>query len=302
MDELGRIRTFINVVKAGSFSAAARHLSSVSSVVRQVNSLEEELGVRLLNRSTRSLSLTEAGRLFYDRVTVLSDSLSNITSEVRSINEEIKGPLKVSLRVAAGTTIITPNLPKFFSRYPDLSLDIILTDERRDITSEGIDVAMWMGDLGDSTLIARRLSPTRRIVCASPTYLSKHGVPRTPQDLLKHNCLLFTAPSYSGRWSFSRDDGDIEELEVRGSVRSDNGLVLLGSALSGVGIAIAHEWMMRSFIQQGFMTRILDDYTVNPRPGDADLYAVYPSTRRHSRKVKAFVDFLVDTFATDERS
>lgn len=300
MEELGRIRTFINVVKVGSFSAAARHLSSVSSVVRQVNSLEEELGVRLLNRSTRSLSLTDAGRLFYERATSISDALTNVASEVKSLDEEVKGSLKVSLRVTAATTIIAPNLPKLFSKYPDLSLDIILTDERLDIVSEGIDVAMWLGELNDSNLIARRLSPTRRIVCASPAYLARYGIPRTPQDLSSHNCLLFTAPSYGSRWGFSRD-GKTEEVEVRGSVRSDNGLVLLSSALAGVGMLIAHEWMMRGFIQQGSVTRILSDYTVNPRPGDADLYAVYPSSRRVSRKVKAFLEFLAETFASDGR-
>lgn len=301
MEELGRIRTFISVVKAGSFSAAARHVSSVSSVARQVNSLEEELGVRLLNRSTRSLSLTDAGKLFYDRVTLISDSLANVSSEVKSLNEDVRGALKVSLRITAGTTIIGPNLPRLFAKYPELSLDVILTDERRDIIAEGIDVAMWLGDLADSNLISRRISPTRRIVCASPNYLAAHGVPQAPADLLHHNCLMFTAPSYGTTWGFSRD-GNLEEHEVRGSVRSDNGLVLLASAIEGVGILVAHEWMMRGLIQQGKMVRILEEYTVTPRPADADLYAVFPSSRRLSRKVRAFVDFLVEIFAQDERS
>lgn len=301
MDELGRIRTFINVVKAGSFSAAARHLSSVSSVVRQVNSLEEELGVRLLNRSTRSLSLTDAGRLFYDRATVIADSLASAASEAKSLTEDVKGPLKVSLRVTAGTTVIVPNLQKLFAQHPELSLDILLTDERRDIIAEGIDVAMWMGELTDSNLVSRRLSSTRRIVCASPAYLSTHGIPQAPQDLANHQCLLFTAPSYGNRWSFSRD-GEKQDVEVGGHVRSDNGLVLLASGVAGVGIVIAHEWMMRTLIEQGLMVRILNAYTVNPRPGDADLYAVYPSSRRLSRKVRVFVDFLVEIFAVKDRS
>lgn len=300
MEELGRIRTFISVVKAGSFSAAARHVSSVSSVARQINSLEEELGVRLLNRSTRSLSLTDAGRLFYHRVTQISNSLASVSSEVRSLNDEVKGSLKVSLRITAGTTIIAPNLPKLFAKYPDLSLDVILTDERRDIIAEGIDVAMWLGELSDSNLISRRISPTRRVVCASPSYLAKRGIPKAPKDLLEHNCLMFTAPYYGQTWGFTRD-GNHEEYEVRGSVRSDNGLVLLGSAIEGVGVLVAHEWMMRSLIQQGKMVRILEEYTVTPRPADADLYAVFPSSRRLSRKVRAFVDFLVEIFAEEAR-
>src|SRR5438128_1682023 len=237
MDELTQIRTFISVIQAGSFSAAARHLSSISSVVRQVNALEEDLGVRLLNRTTRKLSLTDAGRLFYDRVTEIADDLDCAKLEVRSLKDDVKGLLKVSLRVTAGTTIVVPALPKLLAQYPELHLDILLTDERRDLIANRIDVAMWMGDLGDANLVAKRLSPTRRIVCGSPAYLAQHGVPGTPDDLLRHNCLLFNAPSYSNRWGFTRD-GKREEVDVRGSVRSENGLILLSSGIAGLGLII----------------------------------------------------------------
>ena len=296
MDELTLIRTFINVVKAGSFSAAARHRSSISSVVRQVNALEDKLGLRLLNRSTRSLSLTDAGRLFFERGTKIVDDLSNAVSEAKSLKEEVKGPLKVTLRVTAGTTVVVPALAKLLRQYPELSIDISLTDERRDLVANGIDVAMWLGELTDSSLIARRLSPTRRIVCGTPAYFAKHGIPQAPQDLLQHNCLVFTAPSYNNRWGFSRG-GQKEEVEVRGSVTSDNGLILLSAGLQDVGLIVVHEWMVRNLIQEGRMIRVLDQYTVNPRPGDADLYAVYPSSRAASQKVKVFVNFLVETFA-----
>ena len=298
MDELTRIRTFMSVVQAGSFSAASRHLSSISSVVRQVNALEEELGVRLLNRSTRRLSLTDAGRLFYERVTKIADDLDSAKLEVRSLKDDVRGQLKVSLRVTAGTTIVVPALPKLLAQYPELHLDILLTDERRDLIANRIDVAMWMGDLGDANLVAKRLSPTRRIVCGSPGYLDKHGVPSTPDDLRHHNCLVFAAPSYGNRWGFARD-GKTEEVDVRGSVRSDNGLILLSSGIAGLGLIIVHEWMVRNLIAEGRMTPVLSDYTVNPRPGDADLYAVYPSGGSLSRKVKAFVDFLIETFDAD---
>jgi DNA-binding transcriptional LysR family regulator len=180
MDEFTRIKTFIKVVKAGSFSAVARDESSVSSVARQVKALEEELGARLLNRSTRSLSLTDAGRRFYDRVTLIANDLSKAMSEASSMQEEVKGVLRVSLRVTAGTTVVVPALPRFLSRYPELELDLSLTDERCDLIASNIDVALWLGNLPDAEIVARRLSRTRRIVYGSARYFEKHGVPLTP--------------------------------------------------------------------------------------------------------------------------
>lgn len=299
MDEFTRIQTFIKVVEAGSFSAAARHESSISSVARQVKSLEDELGVRLLNRSTRSLSLTEPGRRFYERVCVIANDLKNAKSEATSFQESVKGVLRVSLRVSTGTTIIVPALPTLLEQYPELSIDISLTDERRDLVANNIDVAVWMGNIPDSELVARRLSPSQRIVCGSPTYFQRHGVPRSPADLREHNCVLFTARSYGNVWGFTRDDQH-EEIEVQGTVRSDNGLVLLSAALSGLGLIVVHEWMVRLPIAQGALVRVLDDYSVNPKAGDAELYAVYPSSRGLSRKVRVFVDFLVALFRGQE--
>ena len=299
MDEFTRIRTFIKVVEAGSFSAAARDVSSISAVARQVKSLEDELGVRLLNRSTRSLSLTDAGRRFYDRVTAISHDLNTALSEAKSLQEEVKGLLRVSLRVTAGMLVVIPALPRLLAQYPELELDITLSDERRDLIANNIDVAVWLGDLPDAEIVARRLSPSRRIVCGSTAYFKKHGIPQTPQDLRDHNCLLFAAPSYRNRWSFTRG-GEQEEVEVSGSIRSDNGLVLLASGLADLGVIIVHEWMIRHLLAQGRMTRVLGEYAVNPRPGDADLYAIYPSSRGLSRKVRVFIDFLVDAFSVQD--
>jgi DNA-binding transcriptional LysR family regulator len=301
MDEFARIQTFIKVVEAGSFSAAARDVSSVSSVARQVRSLEDELGVRLLNRSTRSLSLTEPGRRFYESARTIANDLSNAKAEAKSFQDSVKGDLRVSLRVSAGTTVIVPALPAFLQRYPELTLDISLTDERRDLIANNIDVAVWMGHLADSEIVARRLSPGERIVCGSPDYFKRRGVPRTPGDLRGHDCLLFTARSYGNRWGFTRE-GELEEIEVRGSLRTDNGLVLLSAALADLGLIVVHNWMVRSLVSQRRLVRVLSDYTVNPRPGDAELYAVYASSRGLSRKVRVFVDFLVELFQSQDAS
>ena len=295
MDEFARIQTFIRVVEAGSFSAAARQDSSISSVARQVKSLEDELGVRLLNRSTRSLSLTEPGRAFYERVSAIARNLNNAKSEAKSFQESVKGVLRVSLRVSAGTTIIVPALPALLEQYPELSLEISLTDERLDLVANNIDVAVWMGNLPDSEIVAKRLSPTQRIICGSPAYFEEHKVPKTPADLRRHNCILFTARSYGNVWGFTRD-GRHEDIEVGGNVRSSNGLVLLSAALADIGVIMVHEWMVRFHMSQGRLIRVLSDYTVNPKAGEAELYAVYPSRVGVSRKVRVFLDFLCELF------
>jgi DNA-binding transcriptional LysR family regulator len=240
-DEFTRIMTFIKVVEAGGFSAAARDVSSTSAVSRQVQSLESELGVRLLNRNTRRVALTDAGRRFYARASAIARELKQAKSEVSSQEEEVRGTLRVTLRVTAGTTIVVPALPRFLSQYPNLELDIALTDERRDLIANNIDVVMWLGDLPDSDLIARRLCRTGRVVCGSPAYFERHGIPREPESLRHHNCLLYAQPSYGNRWSFTRD-GKETAVEVRGSVKSENGLVLLSAALTNLGIFIDHRW------------------------------------------------------------
>jgi DNA-binding transcriptional LysR family regulator len=296
MDDFSRIVTFIKVVEAGSFSAAARNQSSVSSVARQVKSLEDDLGVRLLNRSTRSLSLTEPGRILYERARGISNDLNNAISETSSFKDSVKGVLKVALRVSTGTTIIVPALPGFLQEHPDLTLDVTLTDERNDLIASNIDVAVWMGDLPNSEIVARRLTPSQRIVCGAPSYFEQHGIPQTAADLAQHNCLLFSPRAYSNVWEFTRG-GEHERVPVHGSLRTDNGLVLLSAALAGLGLIVVHEWMVRRLLAEGRMMRVLADYAVNPTTGEADLFAVYSSSRGMSRKVRVFVDFLVQLFS-----
>jgi len=296
MDELARIQTFIRVVEAGSFSAAARGVSSISSAARQVKSLEDEMGVRLLNRSTRSLSLTEPGRQFYERVCKISNDLMEARMEAQSYKESVKGMLRVSLRVSAGSTVIIPALPNFLEQYPDLCLDVTLSDERTDLIAQSIDVAVWIGAIPDSNLVARRLSPPQRIVCASPAYFERHGKPLVPEDLQQHNCLIYTHRPNHDSWRFSKDGVD-EEVKVKGVLRTDNGTALLSAGLAGLGLFVVNEWMVRRLIEEGRLNRVLDDYTVSPNPGDAALSVVYPSSRGMSLKVRAFVDFLLELFS-----
>lgn len=295
MDELKQMRTFIKVVESGGFSAAARNASSVSSITRQIQALEEELGARLLNRNSRRLMLTEAGESLYERAQAIVRDVDNVKSEIKSLQETVKGVLRVQLRIAAGMTAVVPALPKLLETYPDLELDITLTDERRDLIANKIDVAMWLGELPDSDLIARRLAPSQRIVCASRAYLEKNGTPIRPEDLNAHQCMMFTAPSYGAKWTFKKG-AEITDVAIRGSLKGDNGLVLVSSALADLGLIVVQEYIVRAHLAQGTLVKVLEEYTVNPHPNAGDLYAVFPSNRGLSRKVRAFVEFLVQVF------
>jgi len=296
MNELNRIQTFIKVVEAGSFSAVARHSSSISSVARQIKSLEDDLGVRLLNRSTRSLSLTEPGEVFYRHACTISNDLSNAISEVKSFQADVKGTLRVSLRVSVGTTVIIPALPTFLAKYPNISVEVILTDERLDLVSHNIDVAIWMGALNDSELIAKLLNTSKRVLCASPAYLQQHGTPVQPSDLAHHNCLPYTARSHASKWTFSKGDEQYD-VSIEGTMKSDNTMVLLSAAMAGIGLIVVNQWMAQPLISEGKLVPVLSDYVINWGDTEANHYAVYASSRGMSRKVRAFVDFLTEVSA-----
>jgi DNA-binding transcriptional LysR family regulator len=296
MDELASIRNFIVAVEAGSFSAAARRVNtSTSAVARMVKSLEDELGVRLLNRNTRHQSLTEVGRVFYERVRAISNDLTMAKGEAQSRHETATGLLRISLRASAATTLIIPALHLFQQKHPDVKLEISLSDERVDLIANNIDVAVWLGDLPDSELVARRLSKSYRVICGSPEYLEKHGTPVCPQDLLKHNCIVYTAPRYGNCWYFSKN-GLSEQLQVMGNLRTDSSLILLSAAQAGLGLVVVQEWTVRRPIEEGKLVRVLEDYVVNPIEREAALHVVYVSSRGNPRKIQAFVGFLVDLF------
>ncbi|NGM86448.1 LysR family transcriptional regulator [Parapusillimonas sp. SGNA-6] len=297
MDELGRVRTFLKVVEAGSFSAAARHESSVSSVARQIKSLEDEIGVRLLNRNTRGLSLTEPGRVFYERALRLEQDFNTAKREAASFKDIVKGVLRVSLRITAGASMIVPALPAYLKQYPDLTIDVSLTDERVDLIANHIDVAVWIGELPDQDIVSRKLSPSRRIACASPAYFEAHGLPQTPQDLSHHNCILFNVPDYYPDFWIFEKGGSRQKVPVKGNMRTSNGVALLSAARADLGIIVVHEWTVRSDLAEGRLVRVLDEYEIQPTASEAPVHVVFPSKTGMSLKVRTFVDFLVKLFS-----
>ncbi|MBD9638834.1 LysR family transcriptional regulator [Ensifer sp. ENS07] len=296
MDEMLTNRAFLQVVESGSFSAASVELGiSVASVVRQINSLEGRLGVRLLNRSTRALSLTEAGGIYRKRIDDLIRQFESLKRDISSYQKDVKGLLRVHLRHSVGTHVIVPALPEFLTAHPDLRVEITLTDEREDLVAQGVDVAVWLGSLDDSNLITRKLSRSRRLICCSPKYVEKYGLPTSPEDLMQHNCIVYRAKHYDNSWRLTKD-GRTTTVAVSGNLESESSAVLLTSAVNGVGLAMLQERMTRQAILSGDLIDTFPDYEVSSTDSDIALFVVYPGSKQTSPKARAFIDFLVRLF------
>ncbi len=298
MDNLGDIVTFVRVVGAGSFVAAANHLAvTPSAVSKSVSRLEERLGARLLNRTTRSLSLTDVGNAFYTRCQVLVSQLQDAEAEVVETRQRPRGRLRVDMPLALGREYILPALPRFLAQYPDVTLQVSLTDRLVDMVNEGIDVVLRVGELTDSRLNARPLGPAGDVLLvASPDYLARWGTPTDPDDLLKHACVLFFNPN-TGKtyeWSFSRD-GVRKAVPVTGRLMLSDIASMTTAAVAGAGIAPAVNFLADRPLAAGLLTRVLPDWQLE---GQRPVSALYLKGRHPSPKVQAFIDFLVTLFPT----
>jgi len=303
MDMLSGIRMFIDVARLGSFSATARHLGiAPSSVTRQLDGLERGLGVRLFNRTTRNLALTQAGRVYHDHATRIVAQVDEANRAVGELEAAPRGVLRVTAPLSFGRLHIAPALSEFLDRFPELQVDLSLTDQFADLVANGIDVAIRIANLKDSSLVARKLMPMRRVVCASPRYLDRRGKPEKPQDLAWHNCLLFKFSSLNERWEpsanvwkFDGPDG-AEQVQVNGSVLSDDADALVAAAVEGMGLVLMPNWLVTKEIGLETLMPILKDY--EPRSSDVDraIYAVYPHGRYVSPKLRVFIDFISQRF------
>jgi DNA-binding transcriptional LysR family regulator len=297
MNMLSMMQMFAQVVEDGSFSATAKRKNiSVSSVARQISGLEEYIGARLLNRSTRHHGLTEVGQLFYDNIRKILQDVENAKDLVSSYYNEIKGILRVSIWSSAAPVIL-PRLPEFLARYPHIVLNVKLAEQRVDLVSEGMDVAVWLANLEDSNLVVRRLTLARRVVCASPRYLETHPEPLEPNDLRNHNCISYTGGQHFNRniWRFKRDDKTID-VPISGNIRTDTAWALYECVLNGLGVTIIQEWMVKPALDDGRLVRVLSEFNVNPAEFDVPLYAVYPHSRGLPPKSRAFINFLAQIF------
>jgi DNA-binding transcriptional LysR family regulator len=294
MDQLNAMRTFRRVVELGSFTAAARGLSlSKAAVSKQVGELESHLGATLIHRTTRRLSVTEVGNAYFERAVRLLDEFEAAEAEVRHLQAEPTGSLKLSVPNAFSVTQLAATLNDLAARYPKLRLSIEASDRFVDLIEEGYDAAIRIRtELPDSSLIARRLCTIPRYVCASPKYLKKFGEPKKPEDLKQHNCIIYTQSPSPFDWGFRTPQGR-KTVRVSGTFQSNHGMLLMEPLLAGRGIAMLPIFTIEEPLSKGKVKRLLADF-----PTDAvSLHVVYPQNRHLSPKVRIFVDLMVEHFA-----
>ncbi len=296
MDVLQGMQLYVRVVQAGSFSAAGRQVGlSPASVFRHINALEDMLGTRLLNRTSRKLSMTEAGELYARRVEHILADIQETHAEVTQLQLVPRGTLRVHCRVSLGAQHLAPALPGFLARFPELRIDLQLADRTADLVQENIDVAIIVGKLEDSSLSVRKLASSPRIVCASSDYLARNAAPQQPKDLARHNCLAFRSALGPPIWRFLREQ-ELEEVRVSGTLQADNAEVVRVGALAGVGIAMLPEWLIGMDLAEGRLQPLLMDYEASPIGFDNGIYVVTQLSRHRSVKVRLFLEFLVALF------
>jgi DNA-binding transcriptional LysR family regulator len=287
MDQLSAMRVYVRVVDELSFTAAARALGLPrSSVSRQIAALEEHLGARLLNRSTRTMALTEVGRGYYERcVRILSD-LDEAEAAVTSLQTSPRGTLRVTAPLSFGQLYLGPPIARFLTRFEDVDVEVSLSDRVVDVVEEGFDVAVRIGRLPDSTLIARKLGSDSAVLCAAPAYLARRGTPRSLVDLRAHDCLRYAFQTMGWRTA----DGEV--IAVKGRMLSNNGELLREAALAGHGVLLSPTFIVGPDLDRGALVRVLPDVAFD----EAGIYAVYAHSRHLSAKVRHFVDFLAAEF------
>lgn len=290
MDRLSSLEIFVKVLDTGSFTEAARVMSvSKSHVSKQIRQLEDRLGVRLINRTTRRVSPTDAGRAFYERCAGIIEDLEDAEQAVSQLNRKPAGTLRVNGPVSFGTRYLGPAVGAFMAQHESLRVDLSLNDRVVNIVDEGFDLAIRIGRLADSSLIARRLAPVSLLLCASPAYLDRRGRPSTPADLKEHDCLLYRYLSTGNTWHIGE-----EAVRVDGRLVSDNGDVLKHAAVAGVGVAFMPDFLVADAIHSGALEVVL--------PGQNSplaVWAVYPHSRHLSAKVRLFIDFLVGEYSPE---
>jgi DNA-binding transcriptional LysR family regulator len=291
--DISVLQLFVEVFRQGSFAAVARDRNlDPSSVSRAIAGLEEELGIRLFQRTTRQLSPTEAGMTYFERVESLVEELQQATAIATDVSSQPTGKLRVTASVSFGLKCIVPLLPEFTQLYPDLTIDLLLADAIVDLFAERIDVAIRLGHLPDSTLIAQQLMPTHYSVCASPDYLKRSEQLKKPIDLPQHNCLLFPLAGFRSRWIFKDQKGELSEVPVFGRTLISSAIALQHCAIAGMGVALLPNWLIDEDLQAGRLINVFSDYEVTARDFSTAAWLVYPSRTYVPLKVRVFIDFL----------
>lgn len=294
MEHLGDLAVFARVADLGSFTAAAESLRlSKSAVSKHMARLEQRLGTKLIQRTTRRLVVTESGRAVLVHAARLLAEAEAAEAAAQNLQSAPRGLLRVNMPMSFGLAHVAPLLPEFLAAYPEMRLDIGFNDRRVDLLEEEVDVAIRIGDLPDSSLVARRLAPGRIVVCASPDYLARCGVPKEPDQLKWHHCLIYTYLPDPDTWRFGGPA--ICNVRVQGPIRANNGDALRQAALAGLGIVRSPSFIVGPDIAAGRLVPILEDYA----EPDSGIHAVYPATRHPTPKLRAFIEFLVEKFGPE---
>ncbi|MGY3860295.1 LysR family transcriptional regulator [Aeromonas lacus] len=295
MDQIAAMRTFIKVVECQSFTKAANQLGiSVAMASKLMQQLEESLATRLLSRTTRQVNLTEAGQFYYQRSLALLAELEETHSQLTHHNQQPNGTLKLSVPMDFGYLHLSPALPLFRERFPDLKLDIEYSDRRVALVEEGFDLALRIGHLSDSSLVARQLATIRVELCASPGYLARKGWPEKPEDLKQHDCLVYTLTQ--PEWHFKRG-GEQQSIRPQGPLRANNGVALTRAACDDQGIILQPTFIVGEALQDGRLVSLLPEW----EKGEVGLYAVYPHRRFVSAKVRCFIEFVQERYLAPQQ-
>jgi len=293
MDRLTTLDLFVRIVDAGSFAAGAEQLGlSRALASRAILDLETRLGTRLLNRTTRRLSLTEAGAAFYRRAQRITADVVEAEEEAAALHARPRGLLRVNAPMSFGVLHVAPAMAGYLERYPEVSVDLTLNDRVVDLLEDGTDLAIRIGRLADSSLIARRLAPCRILLCAAPSYLAAHGTPAHPSELIRHRCIAYAYGGDRGEWVLTGPEGEVR-VRVSARLQINNGDAIQAAIREGYGIARQPDFIAASDLATGRMVQILPEW----RLPEIGIHAVYPPARTLSAKVRSFVDFLAERFA-----
>jgi DNA-binding transcriptional LysR family regulator len=294
--QLKALRYFAMVATTGSFSATAKHFQvPSSSVSRFISKLEQDIGQQLFYRNTRSVRLTEIGEKYYIQIKEVLDTLDFANEEATGKNSNVRGLVRINTAVALGRLHISRIVNQLHDIYPDLSVELILTDTFIDPVQEGVDIAIRIGSLQDSALIARKVCDQTYVLCASPEYLERYGTPETPQDIQKHQCLVYKGVSGSQRWYFRQDELDKPiEIEPQGPLKSNNAEVLVSAALEGRGIILFPTWIFEEdYFKNNQLVKLLPKWLCTVEPYAVGIHLVSPENRIRSKKVRTVLDFIL---------
>ncbi|MBT8570936.1 LysR family transcriptional regulator [Polynucleobacter paneuropaeus] len=293
MDKFQEITTFTAVVDAGSFVKAADRLNmSKAAVSRHLVDLETRLGIRLLHRTTRKLSLTEEGELFYERCKEILETIESAENEITSHTEDVSGQIRINAPFSFGIRKLAPLWGIFHQKYPKVTLDVVLSDRLVDVVDEGYDIAIRIAALTNSTMVSKKLTTTRIILCASPTYLKEHGTPKKPADLMNHQVINYSYWAGKEEWSFDGPNGG-ESVNIKPFMQTNNGDTCLSAALAHQGIVLQPSFIVGDAIRAGDLVEIMPKY----KSIELGIYAIFPTRKHIAPKVRVLIDFLVEYFS-----